>query len=80
MALTLTVDDKGSVLELIEESAEGLLVRENGEWVDVNTDDENPTIFEQEWIDVSDDIVDFWDEAQSKDEDVAKEDIEQFRA
>lgn len=80
MALTLTVDDSGSVLELIEESAEGLLVRENGEWVDVNTDDENPTIFEQEWIDVSDDIVDFWDEAQSKDEDVTKEVIEQFRA
>jgi hypothetical protein len=80
MALTVTVDDKGSVLELIQEDSEGLLVRENGDWTEVNTDDENPTIFEQEWIDVSDDIVDFWDDAQSKDEDVTKEDIEQFRA
>ena len=78
MALIFTVDDSGKVLELVEEQPDGLVVRDNGDWTVVNEDEDNPTIFDQEWIDVSDEAIDFWDQAQTADKDVVVDDIMHF--
>lgn len=80
MALVFTIDEDDQVLELLEEQEDGLVVRVNGDWVPVATDEEQPTIFDIEWVDVSDDALEFWDEANRKDGSVTRADISQFVA
>lgn len=71
-----TIDEDGSsVVELIRSDDAGIAVRDNGEWIDVNADEEQPTIDDLEWVEVSEDAVDFWDNATDT---VKKDDILQF--
>lgn len=79
MALVFTIDDDQKVLELLDEGQDGLRVRDGGDWIDVDTSQENPTIFEQQWVDASDAALDFWDNAQAEDTDVSIDDIKEFR-
>lgn len=78
MAMIFTIDDDDNVLELIEQHPEGLMVRDNGDWSPVDTTIEQPTIFDLEWVDVSDDALDFWDNAQKTDQPVTRDDISQY--
>jgi hypothetical protein len=78
MALVFTIDEDDTVLELLEEQEDGLAVRTNGDWVPVATDEEQPTIFDIEWVDVKDEAIEYWDEAHSKDGVVTRSDISQF--
>ena len=78
MALIFTIDEDDNVLELLEEQEDGLAVRVNGDWAPVATDEEQPTIFDIEWVDVNDEALDYWDEAHKKDGAVTRADIEQF--
>lgn len=79
MALVFTIDDDQNVLELLDEGQDGLRVRDGGDWIDVDTSQENPTVFEQQWVDASDAALDFWDNAQAEDSDVSADDIKEFR-
>jgi len=79
MALVFTIDDDQKVLELVDEGQDGLRVRDGGDWIDVDTSQENPTIFEQQWVDAADAALDFWDNAQAEDSDVTIDDIKEFR-
>jgi hypothetical protein len=78
MALVFTIDEDDNVLELLEEQEDGLKVRENGDWVPVATDEEQPTIFDIEWVYVTDDALELWDGAATKDGTVTRSDISQF--
>jgi hypothetical protein len=78
MALVFTIDEDDNVLELLEEQEDGLVVRVNGDWVPVATDEEQPTIFDIEWVDVNDDAVEFWDEANGKDGVITRKAISQY--
>lgn len=79
MALVFTIDDDNNVLELIDEGQDGLQVRDGGDWIPVDTSQENDTIFEQQWVDVSDAALDFWDKAQSEDSEITADDINEFK-
>jgi len=54
------------------------MVRDNGDWIPVDTTIEQPTIFDLEWVDVDDDALDFWDNAQQSDENITRDDISQY--
>lgn len=78
MALVFTISEDNQVLELLEQQEDGLAVRENSDWSPVDTSAEQPTIFDLEWVDVSEEALDFWDAAQNEDKDVTRQDIEQY--
>jgi len=74
--VAFTVSDDGEVLELIKSNADGVFVRDNGDWTPVNPDEDQPTIDDQEWIDVNpDEAVAFWDKQQSSESAVTRDDI-----
>lgn len=79
MALVFTIDDDQNVLELLDEGQDGLRVRDGGDWIDVDTSQENPTIFEQQWVDASDAALDYWDNVQAEDSEVTVDDIKEFK-
>lgn len=78
MALIFTVGEDDQVLELLEQQEDGLFVRDNGDWAPVDTSAEQPTIFDVEWIDVSEEALDFWDKAQTEDSEVGRTEVEQY--
>lgn len=82
-SLAFTKDGKGNVLELIMDNADGdLFYRENGEWVQLHADNDYPTIYDRDTIEVDPDDIDsalkFWDAAQSTDADVKDEQVYPF--
>lgn len=81
--LAFTKDGKGNVLELIMDNADGdLFYRENGEWVQLHADNDYPTIYDRDTIEVDPDDIDaalkFWDAAQGTDADVKDEQVYPF--
>lgn len=78
MALMFTIDEKENVLELIESGEDSLMVRVDEDWIPVDTTQDNPTIDDQEWLDVSEDALDYWDEVEDEDEVVTREDVMRF--
>ena len=67
--------ENGKVLELILTDEDGdTYVRENGEWVEVDQDEENPTVFDLDVVFVTPGIVSFYDEQ----EELLLEDITEF--
>lgn len=78
MALMFTIDENDKVLELIETGEDGLMVRTDEDWIPVDSTEDNPTIDDLEWLDVSDDALEFWDEVEDEDEVVLREDVMRF--
>jgi hypothetical protein len=72
-----TVDEDGTVLELIQSDETGVYVRDNADWVEVNTEEEQPTIDDLEWVEVTEDAIPFWDSASGT-ETVTRDQITQF--
>jgi hypothetical protein len=82
-SLAFTVDDKGKVLELIMDDADGdLYYRDNGDWAKVGSGTDYPTIFDRETVEVdpdnADEALQFWDDHQSDDGDIEAEQIYPF--
>lgn len=66
----ITVRDDGEVLELIRHDPTGSYLRENGKWVKIDPDAEEevyPTVYNQEWHEVDEDILDFYDQNAGRD-------------
>ena len=78
MALMFTIDENDKVLELIESGEDGLMVRTDEDWIPVDSTEDNPTIDDLEWLDVSDDALEYWDEVEDEDEVVLRKDVMQF--
>lgn len=76
MALMFTISEDEKVLELIESGEDGLMIRDNEDWIPV--EDDTPTVEDQEWLDVTEDALEFWDNAQKNDTEVTREDVLQF--
>jgi len=76
--LAFTVDDEENVLELILSNADGVSVRENSTWVPVNTDEAQPTIDDQEWLDAKPDAVPFWDGLSEAERDLTREQVLEY--
>lgn len=76
LSFTITVDSE-EVLELLIANPQGISVRESGEWVKLNLDDDQPTIEDQEWLDVSPAAIDFWD-TLAPDAQVMRQDVIQY--
>lgn len=75
--LAFTVSDDGEVLELIQSDDEGVAVRENGDWTQLNLDDPQPTVDDQEWLEVTEDAIAFWDGVEDP-EDLTRDDVVKF--
>jgi hypothetical protein len=78
--IAFTIDDEGKVLELILSNADGVFIRENGAWAEVNTSQEQPTIDDQEWFETTQAGVDFWDGLLEDQRDLDREAVEQYAA
>lgn len=67
----ITVDEDGTVLELVKTDASGTYVRENETWVALDPDadeEENPTVYGMDWYDVSVDIIPVYDDSAESDQ------------
>lgn len=78
--IAFTVDEDGSVKELIRSDAEGVAIRENGDWAPVNLDEDQPTIDDLEWVDTTRRGVAFWDSLDEDEKELTREQIEKYAA
>lgn len=76
--LAFTVDDAENVLELILSNADGVSIRENNAWVPVNTDEDQPTIDDQEWLDATPEAVIFWDSLSEAERDLTRDQVLEY--
>lgn len=82
---SVSISDSGDALELLMEDGDGnLFYRSEGDWVEVDSEENHPTIFDQKFITIeksdNDAIVSIWDETQTDGEDLREEDILPFAA
>ena len=65
----VTLDEDGSVLDLVRSDNTGVFVRDNGRWIalDLESEDESDTIDGYEWVDVTADAIEFFDSNGSVD-------------
>lgn len=78
--IAFTVDDDENVLELILSNADGISIRENGGWTPVNSEQDQPTIDDQEWLETSQAGVDFWDSLSEDERDLSREEVLEYAA
>ena len=76
--LYFTVDDSGSVLELVKADDDGLFIRLEGEWVDISDEDEFPTVYEQTIVFANDKSVGIWDAEFEDRNDLKESDIKDY--
>lgn len=76
----VTVRGDGEVLELLRHDPTGSYLRDSGRWVLIDRDapeEQYPTVYNQEWHEVDEDILDFFDTNQ-RNEAVTLRDIELY--
>lgn len=78
--LCVTVDDDENVLELIYSNADGIYVRDTGEWTLVDTDIDQPTIDDQFWVDVTPDFVAVFDGMMQTEDGLLYADVAKYAA
>lgn len=83
--ISITVDESGSVLELVRaDSAGDLYYRAEEGWVKVEEEDDAPTIFDQEMIDIApedvEQAIEYYDSNVNSKESIDKEDMLEFAA
>lgn len=78
--IAFTVDEDGSVKELIRSDTEGVAIREDGDWSPVNIDEDQPTIDDLEWVDTTRRGVAFWDSLDEDEKELTREQIEKYAA
>lgn len=76
--IAFTVDEDGKVLELIKSDAEGVAIREDGDWSPVNIDEAQPTIDDMEWLDTNRRGVAFWDSLDEDERELTRDKIEKY--
>lgn len=65
--LFLTVDDDNEdlVLELVRSNVEGMFIRDRGQWMKINPDEDNERIWDRVIIDVRQTAIDAFDDIES---------------
>lgn len=63
--LTLDEDDQNLVLELVRSDEVGMYIRDNGTWVRIDPNADNPRVWDRVIVDVTDRAVDVYDIAES---------------
>ena len=76
--LAATVDDEGNVLELIYSNRDGVYVRDNGTWSLIDDNEQQPTIDDQEWLEVTPDFVPAFDDMMQTQDTVSREDAAKY--
>lgn len=77
--VSVTISDTGEILELIKDVDDlGLFVREDGDWVQVDPDQEDPRIFDQTLADVDESFVEYWDRLKAQNAPITKEVIQDY--
>lgn len=76
--LAFTIDDDENVVELIRSDESGVSVRESGDWVPVNTDEDQPSIDDLEWLDVTEAAIEFWDTQSEEAGAVKRDDVLEY--
>lgn len=79
-SLAATVDAEENVLELIFSNADGIYVRENREWSLVDADQDQPTIDDQEWYDVTPDFVTAFDDMIESEDSISRDVLVKYAA
>lgn len=79
-SLCATIDSDGNVLELIYSNADGIYIRDGGQWTLVDTDTDQPTIDDQEWFDVTQDFIPVYDELMQTQDAITRDDVVPYDA
>lgn len=77
----MTLDDNDKVLELARSDETGIYVRSNGGWfrIDANaTEEDQPTIWNREWVDVDPNAVAVFDASESDQSELKRTDFEKY--
>lgn len=78
----ITTREDGEVLELIRHDPTGSYLRDGGKWVKIDPDapeEAYPTVYNQEWHEVAEDILDFYDQNASG-EGISLRDVQMYIA
>jgi hypothetical protein len=62
--LTISDQDESTVLELVWVAGENYFIRDNGTWLPINPDDDNPRIWDVEIVDVTSEAAREFDAAE----------------
>ena len=76
--LYFTVDESGTVLEMVKADDEGLFIRIEGKWVDISDEEEFPTVYEQDMHFANDESVGAWDAELEDNDNLKLEDIQDY--
>lgn len=79
-SLCATIDEDGNVLELIYSNADGIYVRDNGEWTLVDTSVDQPTIDDQEWFDVTPEFISAYDGLMQTEDGITRDQVVPYDA
>ena len=66
--LTVRDEDENSVLELVRSDESGMYVREDGDWTQINPEDDNERVWDRIIIDVTPEAVPVFDAADEQGE------------
>lgn len=69
----LTLDDQDNVLELVQDTRDGLSTRVNGAWNLLDPEDDVPSVFDREWVPVTEAAVAFFDSAEQTNQALKRE-------
>lgn len=76
---SVTIGTNNNVLELIRNDTYGMYYRDNFRWVKIPSEaraEEFPTVYSQEWLDVAEEVVSFYD--KNSDKDLVRDDIKDY--
>ena len=76
---SVTIGTNNNILELIRSDTYGMYYRDNFRWIKIPSEaraEEFPTVYSQEWVDVSENIVAFYD--KNSDKDLVRNDIKDY--
>lgn len=77
--VSVTISDIGEILELIKVVDDlGIFIRDQGEWWEVDPEEENPRIFDQTLADVDESFVEYWDRLKAENAPITKEVIQDY--
>jgi hypothetical protein len=79
-SLCATVDEAENVLELIYSNADGIYVRDDGQWVLLDTSVDQPTVDDQEWLDVTPAFVPVFDQLIATSDSIPRSEAAKYAA
>ena len=79
LCATISLDDE-LVLELIYSNADGIYTRDDGQWVLLDTSVDQPTVDDQEWLDVTPAFVPVFDQLIATSDSIPRSEAAKYAA